>query len=197
MQALAETVSKCQECPHLASTRTQTVFGTGNLDTNIMFVGEAPGENEDAEGKPFIGRAGKLLTKLINGMGYYRHEVYIANILKCRPDAVTGNRKPVRAEIENCLPYLYAQIEVVAPVVIVALGATAVEGLLDADETITSMRGKVHRFRDTPVVVTYHPAYVLRKPVADTFREWWTDAVLALHEAGIMADEEDVPNFVF
>src|SRR5439155_21032274 len=130
---LRERVSVCQRCPHLASSRTQTVFGVGNPDAELMFVGEAPGADEDRQGEPFVGRAGQLLTRIIAAMGFTRDDVYIASVLKCRPDMPAGepgNRRRTPVEIETCLPYLTEQIEIIRPKVLVALGATAVEGLL-------------------------------------------------------------------
>ncbi len=188
-------VAKCERCPHLARTRQQTVFGAGDLNADLMLIGEAPGAEEDLRGMPFVGPAGGLLTKLLNAMGYYRKEVYIANILCCRPDAPAGNRQPVRAEMENCLTYLYAQIEIVTPRVILALGSTALDGLLDLGEPVAAMRGKTYKFRDTSIdiVPTYHPSYVLRRHDDETAREWWIDAAKAMRLLGYEADDEDVP----
>ena len=129
---LREQVRVCTKCPHLAASRTQTVFGVGNADADLMFIGEAPGADEDARGEPFVGRAGQLLTRIIETMGFTRADVYIANVLKCRPDmplGSSGNRPPTPQEMQTCLPYLAAQIEIIRPRVLVALGATAVEGL--------------------------------------------------------------------
>src|SRR5439155_923138 len=130
---IRERVRICTKCPHLASSRTQTVFGVGNPDAELMFVGEAPGEDEDLQGEPFVGKAGQLLTRIIETMGFARGDVYIANILKCRPDmppSESGNRKPRADEMQTCLPYLREQIEIIQPRALVALGATAMEGLL-------------------------------------------------------------------
>ncbi|HZR79286.1 MAG TPA: uracil-DNA glycosylase, partial [Chthoniobacterales bacterium] len=135
LAAINERVSACVKCPNLANSRKQTVFGVGNPDADIMFVGEAPGADEDAQGEPFVGRAGQLLTKIIKAMGFAREEVYIANVLKCRPDTPGmsyGNRAPTPREMETCRPFLNEQIEIIQPKVIVALGAVAVEGLLGA-----------------------------------------------------------------
>ncbi len=132
-----------------------------------MFVGEAPGEEEDLQGEPFVGRAGQLLTKMIVAMGLTREQVYIANIVKCRPDmpaGASGNRKPTKVEMETCVPYLRAQIDVIQPTVMVALGATAVEGLVGPVGTIGSLRGKFLEYRGTPLMPTYHPAFLLRNP---------------------------------
>jgi DNA polymerase len=192
-------VANCERCPHLAKTRQQTVFGAGDLNAELMFVGEAPSVEEDLRGFPFVGPAGNLLDKLIHAMGYRRKEVYVANTLCCRPDAPAGNRRPVRAEMENCLPYLYAQIEIVAPRVILALGSTALDGLLDNGGAVAEMRGKTYKFRDTTidVVPTYHPSYVLRSRDDKTVREWWADAAEALRLLGYEADDEDVPANLF
>src|SRR5947209_9159980 len=148
-------VAVCTKCPHLARSRTQTVFGVGNPDAELMFIGEAPGADEDAQGEPFVGRAGQLLTKIITAMGFSREDVYIANILKCRPDtpgASSGNRPPTPAEMQTCLPYLAAQIEIVRPKVLVALGATAVEGLLGFRGTMRDLRGTWHSHQETPLI---------------------------------------------
>ena len=136
----------CVKCPHLASTRTQVVFGVGNLEAQVMFVGEAPGADEDRQGEPFVGRAGQLLTRIITAMGLSREEVYIGNVLKCRPDlppGSSGNRKPRPDEMATCLPYLQEQIEIIRPRVLVGLGATALEGLLGRTPiSITILRGQ-------------------------------------------------------
>src|SRR5260370_25623554 len=144
---IRERVRVCTKCPHLACSRTQTVFGVGNPDAELMFVGEAPGVDEDVQGEPFVGRAGQLLTKIIETMGFTRREVYIANILKCRPDTSPGsfgNRPPTPREMQTCRPYLVAQIDVIEPKVLVALGAVAVEGLLGTRGTMRELRGRWH-----------------------------------------------------
>src|SRR5213595_1688652 len=143
-------VAVCTKCPHLARSRTQTVFGVGNPDAELMFVGEAPGADEDAQGEPFVGRAGQLLTKIIETMGLDRGSVYIANILKCRPDTPgepTGNRKPTLEEMQTCIPFLHEQIDLIQPKVIVALGATAIAGLLGNTAGITRLRGNWQSYR--------------------------------------------------
>ncbi|MDQ6859535.1 MAG: uracil-DNA glycosylase, partial [Verrucomicrobiota bacterium] len=153
----------CDLCPHLASSRTQTVFGVGDPDAELMFIGEAPGADEDAQGEPFVGRAGQLLTKIIETMGFRREEVYIANILKSRPDmpeGAPGNRPPTTEEMKNCLPFLIEQIRIVQPKVLVALGATAVEGLLGFRGTMGKLRGQWNSFEDKPLMITYHPSYL-------------------------------------
>src|SRR5213595_3321344 len=159
-------VCVCMKCPHLARSRTQTDFGVGNPEAELMFVGEAPGADEDAAGEPFVGKAGQLLTKIIETMGYARTDVYIANVLKCRPDmpaGSSGNRKPTAPEMNTCKPYLLEQIAIIQPRVLVGLGATAMEGLLGADKfPITKKRGEWHDFAGTPLMPTFHPAYLLR-----------------------------------
>ena len=160
----------CTKCHELANCRTNVVFGVGDVHTELMFIGEAPGRDEDLEGEPFVGRAGELLTKIIQAMGFKRREVYIANVLKCRPP---GNRTPLPDEVENCLPYLISQIELIRPKVIVALGATAVRSLLDVQLGITKMRGNWYAFREVPIMPTFHPAYLLRNPAAK--KDVWQD----------------------
>lgn len=180
LDALSLRVIRCRNCPHLADTRTQTVFGIGNPDAEFMFIGEAPGRDEDLEGEPFVGRAGGVLTKLITLMGFTRDDVYIANVLKCRPDAEKGNRKPELFEMEACLPYLKQQIEIIKPRVLIALGGTAMEGLFGEPCAITRVRGRKRHFNGIPVMPTFHPAYVLRNPSADTRRAVWTDICRAM-----------------
>ena len=177
----------CTRCPHLAASRTQTVFGTGNPDADIMFIGEAPGADEDAQGEPFVGRAGQLLTKIIAAMGFSREQVYIANVLKCRPDtpgAASGNRPPSLAEMQTCLPYLAEQIDIVEPKVLVALGATAVEGLLGTRGPMRDLRGKWHSYNETPLMITYHPSYLLRNQTPAEKRKVWEDMLLVLERIG-------------
>ena len=167
LRHLAERASVCVKCPHLVARRHTVVFGVGNPDAKLMFVGEAPGEDEDLQGEPFVGRAGQLLTKMILAMGLTREQVYIANIVKCRPDMPAdspGNRKPTKQEMDTCVPYLRAQIDVIKPAVMVALGATAVEGLIGPVGSIGSLRGKFLEYRSTPLMPTYHPAFLLRNP---------------------------------
>lgn len=180
-------VMVCDLCPHLASSRTQTVFGVGNPDAELMFIGEAPGADEDAQGDPFVGRAGQLLTKIIETMGFRRDEVYIANILKSRPDmppGQPGNRPPTTEEMKNCLPFLIEQIRIVQPKVLVALGATAVEGLLGFRGTMGKLRGQWHSFEETPLMITYHPSYLLRNQAPAEKRKVWEDMLLVLEKLG-------------
>ena len=182
-EALAELRERalvCQKCSNLASSRKNVVWGVGSIDAELMFVGEAPGADEDLQGEPFVGRAGQLLTKIIQTMGLSRETVYIANILKCRPDTPGqsyGNRPPTPKEMENCLPYLHAQIDLIKPKVLVALGATAVDGLFGRTPGVgmTKMRGKWREYRGIPVMPTYHPSYLLRPNVNNIKREAWED----------------------
>jgi len=180
---IRERVSVCEKCPHLARSRTQTVFGVGNPDADLMFIGEAPGADEDARGEPFVGRAGQLLTKIIETMGFKRGDVYIANVLKCRPDmpaGISGNRPPTPEEMQTCLPYLAQQIEIIQPRVLVALGATAVEGLLGARGTMRDLRGRWHSYSETPLMITYHPSYLLRNQAVSEKRKVWEDMLQVL-----------------
>jgi DNA polymerase len=183
LAAVQMRVTACVKCPNLASSRTQTVFGVGNPDAEIMFIGEAPGVDEDAQGEPFVGRAGQLLTKIIKAMGFAREEVYIANILKCRPDtpgSSYGNRAPTPREMQTCRPYLMEQIDIIQPKVIVALGAVAVEGLLGTRAPMRELRGRWDSFNGTPLMVTYHPAYLLRNQSPTEKRKVWEDMMQVL-----------------
>ena len=177
----------CQKCPHLAASRKNAVFGVGDIHSSLMFVGEAPGAEEDEQGEPFVGKAGQLLTRMIQTMGFTRDTVYIANILKCRPDTpgqAFGNRKPTADEMNTCLPYLLAQIDLIGPHVIVALGATAVEGLLGQRGGITRLRGHWLSFHGVPVMPTYHPAYLLRNESSGEKRKVWEDMLQVLERLG-------------
>ena len=163
-------IGDCTRCK-LSATRTNIVFGVGNPNADLMFVGEAPGADEDEQGEPFVGRAGQLLTKIIEAMGYQRSDVYIANILKCRPP---NNRPPEPDEVATCEPFLFKQIDSIKPKVIVALGTHAAHTLLKIDTPISKIRGHVLDYRgDVKVVPTFHPAYLLRSP--DKKREVWED----------------------
>ena len=184
---LHEAALACVRCPHLARSRTQVVFGVGNPHAELMFVGEAPGADEDAQGEPFVGRAGQLLTKIIEAMGFRREDVYIANVLKCRPDmppGVSGNRKPTPEEMKTCLPWLEKQIELIKPRVMVALGATALEGLLGATTAVSKVRGRWLDFHGIPIMATYHPAYLLLNQVVTEKRKVWEYMLLVLERLG-------------
>jgi len=149
----------CTKCPALVEKRTKVVFGAGNPEAELMFIGEAPGRDEDIQGIPFVGRAGQLLTKIINAMKMTREEVYIANIIKCRPPE---NRNPLPEEIMNCSPYLEKQIELIKPRIIVALGSVAAHCLLETTDSMGKLRGKFYEYKGVTLMVTYHPAYLLR-----------------------------------
>ena len=192
-------VCVCTKCPHLARSRTQTVFGIGNPDAELMFVGEAPGADEDARGEPFVGRAGQLLTRIIETMGLSRDEVYIANILKCRPDmpkGTPGNRPPTAEEMRTCIGYLIEQIEIIQPRVVVALGATAVEGLLGARGVMRELRGKWHSYHDTPLMITYHPSYLLRNQSPGEKRKVWEDMMAVLEKLDRPISERQLNYFL-
>jgi uracil-DNA glycosylase len=160
----------CSRCKLHALGRTQVVFGVGNPNADLMFVGEAPGADEDIQGEPFVGRAGQLLTKIIEAIGLRREDVYIANVIKCRPP---GNRNPEPDEVDQCEPFLFRQIDTVKPKVIVALGKFAAQCLLRTNDPITRIRGREFKYRDAILIPTYHPAYLLRTPSAK--REVWED----------------------
>lgn len=192
-ETLEKAVLSCTKCPHLVRSRTQVVFGVGNREADLMFVGEAPGADEDAQGEPFVGRAGQLLTKIIQAMGFERSDVFIANVLKCRPDmpeGESGNRKPKPAEMATCLPWLREQIALVRPKVIVALGSTAAEGLLETTAPMRELRGQWQDFEGTPVMVTYHPAYLLRNQSLTEKRKVWEDMLLVLEKLGCRITEK-------
>lgn len=181
LTSLAAEVACCERCPELASTRTQTVFQSGSPTARLMFVGEAPGADEDRLGEPFVGRAGQLVTDIITkGMGLSRSEVYIANVLKCRPPE---NRTPSNTEMANCVGYLDRQIEIVRPEFICLLGKVAVTALLQTSLPMKSLRQRWFRYREIPTMVTYHPAYLLRNPPAK--KETWDDLKMLMKEMGI------------
>ena len=173
--ALEAQVSSCNKC-QLHESRTQTVFGTGNRDADWLIIGEAPGAEEDRQGEPFVGRAGKLLTEMLFAAGLQRADVYIANILKCRPPA---NRDPASDEVACCHTYLQQQIALIQPQLILVVGRIAAHNLLQTDLQLGRLRGKVHHYGDTniPVIVTYHPAYLLRSPLEK--RKVWSDLQFA------------------
>lgn len=170
---LRETVLRCSQCAELAPTRNSVVFGAGNIRAELVFVGEAPGRDEDEQGLPFVGRAGQLLTKIIEAIGYQRQQVFICNVLKCRPPK---NRPPKPDEIMNCQPYLKQQLALIRPRMICALGNFAAQTLLGTQEPMARMRGKFHEYEGIPVLCTYHPAYLLRNPAEK--RKVWDDLKL-------------------
>lgn len=184
-------VELCEKCPGIVQARTRTVFGEGDPDAALMFVGEAPGVSEDEVGKPFIGPAGQLLTQVIHALGADRRDVYIANVLKCRPDVRPGvsNRAPTQPEIQDCAPYLLAQIKIVAPVTIVALGATAM-GALGINDGVNAARGRWYRLDGIPLTVSFHPAYVLRGPTEAVRRMFWRDIKAAWEACGLATAED-------
>lgn len=190
---LQQRVMSCVKCPNLVTSRQNVVFGVGDINAQLMFVGEAPGADEDQQGEPFVGRAGQLLTKIIQTMGLSRSSVYIANILKCRPDTPgqpTGNRKPKPEEMQTCIPFLHEQIDLIRPKVIVALGATAVEGLLGKTIGITRLRGQWRTYLDTPLMPTYHPAYLLRNQALTEKRRVWEDMLQVMERLGLPINEK-------
>jgi uracil-DNA glycosylase family 4 len=192
MEELRNRALVCLKCRHLAGSRKNVVFGVGDINTPLMFVGEAPGADEDAAGEPFVGKAGQLLTRIIETMGFTRDTVYIANILKCRPDTpgqAYGNRKPTPDEMKTCLPYLLAQINLIQPRIIVALGATALEGLFGNATSISRVRGTWLSFQGVPVMPTFHPAYLLRSPALSEKRKVWEDMLQVLDRLGVEINE--------
>jgi DNA polymerase len=160
----------CSRCKLHALGRSQVVFGTGNPEADLMFVGEAPGADEDIQGIPFVGRAGQLLTKMIEAINLTRDQVYIANVIKCRPP---GNRNPEPDEIEQCEPFLFQQIAAIRPKVIVALGSFAAKTLLRSNDSISRLRGRIYDFQDAKLIPTFHPSFLLRSP--DRKRDAWED----------------------
>ena len=170
LEAIREDLGDCTRCKLHTLGRKQIVFGVGNPDADLMFVGEAPGADEDIQGEPFVGRAGQLLTKIIEAMGMKRSDVYIANLIKCRPP---GNRNPEPDEVVQCEPFMLRQVDTIKPRVIVALGKFAAQALLKTNDPITRLRGREYKYRDAILMPTYHPAYLLRTPSAK--REVWED----------------------
>ncbi|MBL6713121.1 MAG: uracil-DNA glycosylase [Pirellulales bacterium] len=179
LQTLGTEVASCRRCEELACGRRQTVFGAGSPAAKICFFGEAPGADEDATGEPFVGKAGQLLTKIIEACQLSREEVYILNVLKCRPP---GNRKPLPDEVANCRDYFQQQLALIAPEVICCLGATSAQALLDTTESIGKLRGRWHRFGNAAVICTYHPSYLLRNPAAK--RDVWDDMKTMMRHFG-------------
>ena len=179
MQLIREELGECTRCA-LHKGRNKLVFGDGSPTARLMFVGEGPGADEDAQGLPFVGKAGQLLNNMIGAMGLDRGQVYICNVVKCRPP---GNRTPEPEEANTCSPFLFQQIDVVRPQVIVALGATAATYLLGQRQPLAGLRGRVHAFRGMQLIVTYHPAYLLRDPRQK--KEAWADLQIAMKELGL------------
>ena len=179
LTVLAEQVSKCTRCAELASTRTRTVFGEGALDADVCFIGEAPGADEDATGRPFVGAAGQLLDRIIAACGMRRQDVYICNILRCRPP---GNRPPAPEEAENCSEWLHKTLELVRPKFICSLGNTPLRHLLGLSVGITKARGRFYEWRGIPVLATFHPSYLLRSP--EKKKEVWEDMKALLARMG-------------
>ncbi len=178
--SLAQQVSQCRKCEQLACTRKKTVFGDGKLQPRVVFFGEAPGADEDAQGLPFVGRAGQLLTKIIQAAQMNREDVYILNSIKCRPP---NNRLPSEMEMENCKHFFEQQLEVLQPEYIVCLGAVAVRAVLNTTESIGRLRGRFHQYKGAKVLVTYHPAYLLRNEDAKKFT--WSDIQFLMRAMGI------------
>jgi uracil-DNA glycosylase family 4 len=181
LQAIREDIGDCTRCA-LHKGRHSIVFADGSPTARLMFVGEGPGADEDAQGLPFVGRAGQLLNNMISAMGLKREEVYIANVVKCRPP---GNRTPEPEEANTCSPFLFRQIDVVRPQVLVALGATAATYLFGVRQPLAGLRGRVHAFRGMSLIVTYHPAFLLRDPRQK--KEAWADLQIAMKELGLKA----------
>ena len=179
LRIIREDIGDCTRCA-LHKGRNKLVFADGSANARLMFVGEGPGADEDAQGLPFVGRAGQLLNNMIAAMGLKREEVYIANIVKCRPPA---NRTPEPEEANTCSPFLFRQIDVVRPEVLVALGATAATYLLGQRQPLAGLRGRVHSFRGSRLIVTYHPAFLLRDPRQK--KEAWADLQIAMRELGL------------
>jgi uracil-DNA glycosylase family 4 len=179
LKLIREDIGDCTRC-RLHKGRTKLVFGVGNVNADIMFVGEGPGADEDAQGEPFVGRAGQLLNNMISAMGIKREDVYIANVVKCRPP---GNRTPEKDECDTCSPFLMRQIDVIKPKVIVALGAVAAKNLLAVSDSMANLRGHWYDFRDTKLIVTYHPAFLLRDPRQK--KETWKDLQMVMKYLGL------------
>lgn len=180
MGLLRGIVERCARCPELAGQRTRTVFGVGSVDARVLFVGEAPGADEDRKGEPFVGAAGQLLDRIIEATGMLRSDVYICNVLRCRPP---GNRTPLPVEKANCSEFLTAQIRVVSPEYIVCWGSTAAQQILQVTTPVGRLRGRFHSAHDAQVLCTYHPSYLLRNPAAK--RQVWDDMQLLMAELGL------------
>jgi uracil-DNA glycosylase len=181
LKLIRQDIGDCTRC-RLHKGRTNLVFGVGNVNAELMFVGEGPGADEDAQGEPFVGRAGQLLNNMISAMGLKRQDVYIANVVKCRPP---GNRTPEKDECDTCSPFLMRQIDVIQPKVIVALGAVAAKNLLAVNDSMANLRGRWYDFRESRLIVTYHPAYLLRDPRQK--KETWKDLQMVMKYLGLKA----------
>jgi len=186
LRLIREDLGDCTRCPLHKQGRKQIVFGVGNPRAELMFIGEAPGADEDQQGEPFVGRAGQLLNNMIKAMGIRREDVYIANIIKCRPP---GNRTPEREECETCSPFLMRQIAAIRPKAIVALGAVAAKTLLAINAPMSEFRGRWYDFRGTKLAVTYHPAFLLRDPRQK--KETWKDLQMVMKELGMAIPAKD------
>jgi uracil-DNA glycosylase len=187
LQAIHEDIGDCKRCPLAFAGRHTIVFGEGDANARLMFVGEGPGADEDAQGRPFVGRAGQLLNNMITAMGLKREQVYIANIVKCRPPQ---NRTPEPVEANTCSQFLFRQIDVIRPEILVALGSTAATYLLGGKSSLSSLRGRLHEARGSKLIVTYHPAYLLRDPRQK--KEAWADLQIAMSELGLQAPKRTV-----
>jgi uracil-DNA glycosylase family 4 len=179
LKLIREDIGDCTRC-RLHKGRTNLVFGVGKVNADLMFVGEGPGADEDAQGEPFVGRAGQLLNNMISAMGIKREDVYIANVVKCRPPS---NRTPEKDECDTCSPFLMRQIDIIKPKVIVALGAVAAKNLLAVNDSMANLRGRWYDFRDSKLLVTYHPAYLLRDPRQK--KEAWKDLQMVMKYLGL------------
>lgn len=181
LEVLISEIKTCTRCPELCSTRTQIVFGDGKPGAEVCFLGEAPGADEDASGIPFVGAAGNLLNKIIAASGFQREDVYICNILKCRPP---GNRAPLPNEADNCSAFLKRQLDLIQPKYIVCLGGSAAKYLLKSDQALGAMRGRFHEYNGIPVIVTYHPAYLLPHRQPAKKKEVWEDMKMLITKMG-------------
>lgn len=197
---LREKVLGCEECQSHVKAGKKVVFGVGSLDAKIFFCGEAPGAEEETQGEPFVGPAGQLLTRIIQATGLQRKDVYIGNIMNWRPEMPTpyGNRPPTQQEMNYCLPYLKAQLEIVKPEVVVALGATAVKGLLgeEGKQPMRSLRGQWFEFESTPLMVTYHPSYLLHNNTLRSKRMVWEDMLAVMEKLGMAISEKQRSYFL-
>jgi DNA polymerase len=184
LELIRDDIGDCTRC-RLHKGRKNLVFGVGNVNADIMFVGEGPGADEDEQGEPFVGRAGQLLNNMISAMGLRREDVYIANVVKCRPP---GNRTPEKDECDTCSPFLMRQIEVIRPKVIVALGAVAAKNLLAVNDSMANLRGRWYDFKGSRLAVTYHPAYLLRDPRQK--KEAWKDLQMVMKYLGLKSKDK-------